>query len=91
LDTRRAPPVSIIDTMRSAILRRPSTLFGLSALTIASASPRWLITFDAPVVAHGLAGLRKEIRGIALLPDDDAPISALQHAIAARDTRAEHR
>lgn len=51
--------------------------------------PRWLITFDAPVVAHGLAGLRKEIRGIALLPDDDAPVSALQRAIAERDTRAE--
>jgi hypothetical protein len=51
--------------------------------------PRWLITFDAPVIAHGLAGLRKEIRAIALLPDDDAPISALRHAIAARDRRAE--
>lgn len=53
--------------------------------------PRWLITFDAPVIAHGLAGLRKEIRGIALLPDDDAPISALRNALAARDRRAELR
>jgi hypothetical protein len=34
--------------------------------------PRWLITLREPVVVRGLAGLRKEIRAIALLPDDDA-------------------
>ncbi|MDQ3281437.1 MAG: hypothetical protein M3Q69_08495, partial [Acidobacteriota bacterium] len=30
--------------------------------------PRWLIAFEQPVIARGLAGFRKEIRGIALLP-----------------------
>jgi hypothetical protein len=33
--------------------------------------PRWLITLREPVVVHGLAGLRKTVRAIALLPDQD--------------------
>lgn len=40
--------------------------------------PRWLITLREPVIAHGLAGLRKEIRGIALLADDEEWLSALR-------------
>jgi hypothetical protein len=36
--------------------------------------PRWLITLREPVTAYGMAGLRKEIRGIALLPDSDEPL-----------------
>jgi hypothetical protein len=43
--------------------------------------PRWLIELHEPVVARGLAGLRKEIRGIALLPDDEETISVLRSAI----------
>jgi hypothetical protein len=39
--------------------------------------PRWLITLEEPLIAHGLAGLRKEIRAIALQPDQDAFISRL--------------
>lgn len=47
--------------------------------------PRWLITFEEPVVARGLAGLRKTIRAIALLPDDDETISVLRRAIGRWD------
>jgi hypothetical protein len=36
--------------------------------------PRWLITLREPITAYGMAGLRKEIRGIALLPDSDEPL-----------------
>jgi hypothetical protein len=53
--------------------------------------PHWLIRFDEPVIAQGLAGFTKEIRAIALLPDDDETISVLQRAIDRRrlcDTRA---
>src|ERR1051326_5280578 len=37
--------------------------------------PRWLITLHEPVVAHGIAGIRKTIRALALLPDDDQFVS----------------
>lgn len=40
--------------------------------------PRWLITLREPLVARGLAGITKEIRAIALLPDDDQPIARLR-------------
>ena len=55
--------------------------------------PRWLIRFDQPVVAQGLAGLTKEIGAIALLPDDDETISVLQRALDRRrcDTPAARR
>lgn len=33
--------------------------------------PKWLITLAEPVTAKGMAGLRKQIHGIALLADDD--------------------
>lgn len=52
--------------------------------------PRWLITFDEPRVASGLAGLRKTVHAIALLPDDERWIEILrdQWRIArARDGR----
>jgi hypothetical protein len=42
--------------------------------------PRWLITLREPVVAHGIAGIRKTIRAVALLPDDDGWISDVQRA-----------
>jgi hypothetical protein len=42
--------------------------------------PRWLISLAEPVVVNGLAGIRKTVRGIALLPDDDEAISALRNA-----------
>jgi hypothetical protein len=57
--------------------------------------PRWLITLREPVMAIGLAGIRKEIRGLALLPDDDETISVLRRACvpspAAADAPAAHR
>lgn len=40
--------------------------------------PRVLITLEEPVVAKGLAGIRKTIHAIALLPDDDETIDALR-------------
>jgi hypothetical protein len=46
--------------------------------------PRWLIAFDQPFAARGMAGLRKEIRGIALLPDDDDAITFLRTACGRR-------
>ncbi len=49
--------------------------------------PRWLMTLREPMTAHGIAGLRKTITGIALRPDDDAAITALSRALSARDTR----
>ena len=33
--------------------------------------PRWLITLREPVIARGMAGIRKEIRALAILPDQD--------------------
>jgi hypothetical protein len=33
--------------------------------------PRWLITLREPLTVHGLAGLTKEVRAIAMLPDQD--------------------
>lgn len=51
--------------------------------------PRWLITLREPVIVRGMAGLRKEIRAIAMLPDDETAIDALS-ATWARDTRAAH-
>ena len=33
--------------------------------------PRWLITLREPVVVHGLAGLRKTVQAIAMLPDQE--------------------
>jgi hypothetical protein len=53
--------------------------------------PRWLISFREPVVARGMAGLRKTITAIALLADDDDAITFLQSEIdRPRDTRAAH-
>ena len=40
--------------------------------------PRVLITLEEPIVAKGLAGLRKTIHAIAFLPDDDETIDALR-------------
>lgn len=33
--------------------------------------PRWLITLREPVVARGMVGMRKSIRALAVLPDQD--------------------
>lgn len=44
--------------------------------------PTWLVELREPVIARGLAGIRKEILGLALLPDQDlergGPPTALQ-------------
>ncbi|HKR66500.1 MAG TPA: hypothetical protein VJZ00_22425 [Thermoanaerobaculia bacterium] len=39
--------------------------------------PRWLIALREPVVVEGLAGLRKTVRAIAILPDDDELVRRL--------------
>ena len=39
--------------------------------------PRWLITLREPMTIRGMAGLRKTIRGVALLPDDDEALRDL--------------
>jgi hypothetical protein len=52
--------------------------------------PRWLIRLRDPIVARGLAGMRKTITAIAMLPDDENAISALRTAHAAAVARAEH-
>ena len=46
--------------------------------------PRWLIRFTHPLVASGLAGIRKEITAIALLADDDDAVPELQALVARR-------
>lgn len=51
--------------------------------------PRWLIALHEPVIAHGLAGIRREIRALAVLPDDDDFVSAASSA--ASSYRAESR
>ncbi len=33
--------------------------------------PRWRITFREPVMLHGIAGMRKTVHAIAMLPDQD--------------------
>ena len=48
--------------------------------------PRWLITLREPVVAHGLAGLRKEIRALAVRPDQEEWLSFLPSASSPGDT-----
>ena len=53
-------------------------------------APRWLVTLREPVVARGLAGLRKEVHALALLPDDEEIVSVLRHATStAMPIRAE--
>ncbi|HVG24037.1 MAG TPA: hypothetical protein VND45_07775, partial [Thermoanaerobaculia bacterium] len=53
-------------------------------------APRWLVTLREPVVIHGMAGLRKSVRAIALLPDQEldpaALLSAGPRATSAGDT-----
>ena len=56
--------------------------------------PRWLITLHEPIVAKGLAGFRREIRALAMLPDDEEAISALRLALSQvtpRDGSSAHR
>jgi hypothetical protein len=45
--------------------------------------PRWMVTLKRPIVVHGLAGLRKTVSAIALLPDQDVDLSAALLASAA--------
>lgn len=42
--------------------------------------PRWLITLREPVVVNGIAGIRKTIRALALLPDDESFVSDVRRA-----------
>jgi hypothetical protein len=42
--------------------------------------PRWLVTLKTPRVANGLAGIRRTVDALALLPDDDDAINALRIA-----------
>jgi hypothetical protein len=40
--------------------------------------PRWLIALREPMVARGMAGIRKEVRALAILPDQDEWIAHLR-------------
>jgi hypothetical protein len=40
--------------------------------------PRWRIALHEPLVAHGISGIRKKVRSLAILPDDDAAIEQLR-------------
>lgn len=40
--------------------------------------PRWLITLREPMVAQGLAGMRKTVRGVALRADEDDALAPLR-------------
>jgi hypothetical protein len=42
--------------------------------------PRWLITLREPVIVNGIAGIRKTVRALALLPDDEQFVSDVQRA-----------
>jgi hypothetical protein len=50
--------------------------------------PRWLITLHEPVVAQGIAGIRKTIRALALLPDDDQFVSDVSNAVSSSPAAA---
>jgi len=40
--------------------------------------PRWLITLREPVEVQGLVGMRKTVRAIAMLPDDEELVTSLR-------------
>ncbi len=40
--------------------------------------PRWLIALREPIEVHGLIGMRKTVRAIAMLPDDDELVTSLR-------------
>jgi hypothetical protein len=46
--------------------------------------PQWLVTFHEPVIVDGIAGIRKTITAMAMLPDDDAFVDALTRSAALR-------
>ena len=53
-------------------------------------APRILVTFREPVVLRGLAGLRKTVNAVALLPDQEDALSVLRRAFSA-DGRSSER
>lgn len=53
-------------------------------------APRILVTFREPVVLRGLAGLRKTVNAVALLPDPEDALSVLRRAFSA-DGRSSER
>lgn len=44
--------------------------------------PRWLITLREPMQIRGMAGLRKTIRAIAILPDDEEALLTLRRDLS---------
>ena len=53
--------------------------------------PRWLVTLREPVVVRGMMGLRRTVTALALLPDDEEWLSALQSGSSESGPRAELR
>jgi hypothetical protein len=49
-------------------------------------APRWMIALREPVIVDGIAGIRKEISAIAMLPDDDEFVSDVRRALASLPT-----
>lgn len=43
--------------------------------------PSWLITLREPLMATGLAGIRKRVHAIAILPDDEGAIQGLNNDV----------
>jgi len=39
--------------------------------------PQWLLELREPMTAHGIAGMRKTVRALALRPDDATALRAL--------------
>lgn len=75
-------PLQLIESIEEARDWKRRDILKLAILD----EPRWLVTLREPVVVKGLAGIRKEVGALAMLPDDDEAISALQRAISTRDT-----
>lgn len=64
-------PLDIVSSVRE--VRHESEWRRRDVLRVAMLDePRWLVELREPVVVKGLAGMRKEIRALALQPDDEA-------------------
>jgi hypothetical protein len=44
--------------------------------------PKFIMTLREPVVMQGIAGITREVRAIAMLPDDDDLVSVLRMSCA---------
>ena len=73
--------IASIDEVRSESAWKRKGVLKVSLLE----EPTVLITLREPLVAHGMAGLRKTITAVALRPDQEDALSVLQRAISPDD------